>query len=661
MLPFRRLALVCFLPGLLFAATASLIPCLAWAHADEAPRHRVIVFVWDGMRPDAISAQDTPNLLALAQRGSRFDDNHATYPTFTMANASSFATGAFPGPIGFYGNHIWTPKASGLNAEGQAVAFQNPVFTEDYAILRDINASENHALLQVPTLLAAAQKAGLRTAVVGKSGPAFLQDYREGGLILDENTALPLAFAKELQAAGYPLPANAGQTYPADELTLAKDNGAPTAQGKVILMKDGVTADPTAAIETPPTAANAWMMQVYLQRILPEHRPDLSVVWLRNPDTTEHSYGVGSPEFHLALQAQDQLLGQLEEKLKVLGMDQDTDLIVVSDHGHSNVAGPVDRYPLRQITDGRVGRIDPEWGYSVSGSVRLADQLSHAGFTAYDGTGCQFVPVMNGIDAQGRQRLPTRYDDDGSLCGKPGPYTTPGYRVPDELPVGALVLAPNGGSEYVYQAEHDPTLIKRVVRFLQSRDYVAAIFVARRYGDIPGTLPAEQVHLENAARGPDIIISYAWDATARVQGFPGTVYQSFSNQRGQHGSFSPIDVHNTLIASGPSFRQGFVDHLPSGNVDLAPTLATLLNLPLPAAQGRPLFEALTGAAGRSVEDYNVRPATLQPDQPATGLQTRRIDGSALPTTQFSFKVMLKKLQLDGHSWTYFDQAAPLRQ
>ncbi|HWX64939.1 MAG TPA: alkaline phosphatase family protein [Rhodanobacter sp.] len=649
-------------PFLLALTLLTALPCAqAASSAAGSKPHRVILFVWDGMRPDAISAEDTPNLLALAQRGSRFEDNHSTYPTFTMANASSFATGAFPGPIGFYGNRFWAPGASGLNAKGVATDFHNPVYTEDYAVLRDLDAHFNHGLLELPTLFAAAHKAGLSTAAVGKSGPAFLQDYRQGGVILDENTVLPLTFAKELQQAGYPLPAHTANTYPADQLSLREDNDSPTEQGKMATLKDGVTADATAAAETTPAPANAWMMKVYLDVILPQHRPDLSVVWLRNPDSTQHQYGVGSPEFHLALKAQDELLGQLEARLQQLGMAQDTDIIVVSDHGHSNIGGPRDLFPLRQINDGRVTGIDNDWGYSVSGGIRLADQLTQAGFTAFDGFGCMYVPVLSGLRADGRPLQPTRYDDDGHLCGKPGPYTTSSYTVPERLPKGALVLAPNGGTEYFYQPEHDAALVKRTVRFLQSREYIGAIFVARRYGNIPGTLPAESVHLENAARGPDIIISYAWDADAVIQGFRGTEYASQANERGEHGSFSPIDVHNTLLAAGPGFQQGFSDPLPSGNVDVAPTIAALLGLSLPKAQGRVLHEALAGTLTRPLTDYHMTPTTVQPKEPATGLSMRRVDGSPLSATSFDFTLQLKQLSADGKTWTYFDQAGPERR
>jgi arylsulfatase A-like enzyme len=633
------------------------------AHAAApAPHHRVIVFVWDGMRPDAISMEDTPNLLALSQRGVFFTDNHSTYPTFTMANASSFATGAFPGPIGFYGNSFYAPGGEGLNAKGEAADFQDPIYTEDYAVLRDLDRHEDGALLQVPTLLATAHKAGLTTAVIGKSGPAFLQDYKlpnVGGnnVLLDENTVLPLAFARELQDAGYPLPAHTAFTYDARQLPWREDNDSPTEAGKLAKLKDGVTSDATAAGETTPGPANAWMMQVYLNEVLPRHRPDVSIVWLRNPDTTQHQYGVGSPEFHLALQAQDALLGQLEAKLRELGMAQDTNLIVVSDHGHSNVAGPAALFPLRAINDGRVAGIDKDWGFSVSGSVRMADDLTRAGFHAYDGEGCIYAPVMSGIRADGTPLHPTRYDDDGRVCGKPGPYTTPSYVVPDVLPKDAVVIAPNDGTDYLYVPTHDAAVVKRVVRFLQSRAVVNTVFVAKRYGAIPGTLPAEAVHLENGRRGPDIIISYAWDANAVVQGFPGTEVGTVSTERGQHGSFSPRDVHNTLIASGPDFQHAMRDPLPSGNVDVAPTLAALLNLPLPTAQGRVLHEALTGALARPLSDYAVKPAAIRPAQPATGLKTVRIDGAPLPATRYSFTVRQKRLSFDGRTWTYFDQAA----
>ena len=62
---------------------------------------KVILFVWDGLRPDSIDPTNTPNLYNLYQKGVFFSDNHSTYPTFTMMNSASLATGDFPYKTGF--------------------------------------------------------------------------------------------------------------------------------------------------------------------------------------------------------------------------------------------------------------------------------------------------------------------------------------------------------------------------------------------------------------------------------------------------------------------------------------------------------------------------------------------------------------------------------
>jgi len=89
--------------------------------AAARPAHRVIVFVWDGMRPDSVSEAETPHLAALARRGTNFSDNHSSYPTFTMMNAAAFATGAFSGQSGFYGNTVYRPGAPARSSGGDPV------------------------------------------------------------------------------------------------------------------------------------------------------------------------------------------------------------------------------------------------------------------------------------------------------------------------------------------------------------------------------------------------------------------------------------------------------------------------------------------------------------------------------------------------------------
>jgi arylsulfatase A-like enzyme len=639
--------------------------------ASPAAAPRVMIFVWDGLRPDLVSSTDTPNLLALARRGVTFTDNHATYPTITMINAASFATGAYPETNGFFGNTTYVPGARGTTGKGREADFSQPISTEDYGVLEGLNTLYDEQLFEVPTLFQAAQRAGLKTAAVGKSGPVFLQDYRRGGVIVDERMAWPLDLARGLQAAGFSLPRRSPLAFQPGTLSLAPDNGDPTAPARrIATLADGVTADPTDVSGSPYDAQDIYLMEAFSSYVLPQVRPELAVVWLRNPDGTEHAYGVNGADARDALHAQDALLGRLEGALADCGLASTTDLIVVSDHGHSNVAGPAALFPTRAIRYRDVGRISDTAGYSVSGAVRLADLLTRAGFLAYDGGGCGYDPVLSGIKADGERVYPPLTDEDGSACGcrwAGKRYTTGGHEVPHgAVPRAALVVAANGGSDYVYVPDHDPATVARLVRFLQSREEVGAIFVAARYAPLPGTLPLAAVRAQDRqGRNPDVILSYAFDENAVIAGIKGTEFEGTDGvgERGIHGSFSPADVHNVLIAYGPHFRAGLTDHLPSGNVDLAPTVARILGIELPQADGRPLLEALRD--GARLGEYSTTVENVD-STVATGLRMRlptSPSGADVDGARSTYRIHLQRtvVHLGKQEFTYFDFARAIRE
>jgi hypothetical protein len=648
----------------------------------------VIIFVWDGLRPDSINAQVTPNLARMRdQLGANFTDNHSVFPTFTMMNASAFATGSYPATHGFYGNTEYQPGPMGKSATGGANNFAQPIFTEDYGVLQALDAyyvAQNQgALFLVNTLFQAAHTASLTTAAVGKTGAAFIQDYREdgkGGVILDENIAFPETFARNLQGAGFALPANT-KFYPFADGSLALDsgNGDPTATNNaaIIRLADATTSDPRALGGSPHNAKNEYMMGVYLNYILPKVSPDLTLIWFRNPDSTEHTFGPGSAPVLDSLRDQDVLLGALQTKLATLGLAATTDIIVVSDHGHSTVAADPAFFPLRGLTgapdgSGAVGPADTH-GYSVSGDVRSADLLTKAGIPhVYDGVGCTYDPVLSGVKPDGTQLYPTQTDADGTACGGAmnAKYSTGSFKVPATVPTDAVIIAANGGSDYFYVPSHDMNIVKQVVTALQMRKGYGAIFVRSTYGAIAGTMSLKDINVEGTTRPspptPDIIVSFDYNDTATTAGggtLPGTEYESAQNNRGMHGSFSPIDVHNTLIAAGPDFRPTFKDTYPSGNVDVAPTAAKILGLSLPQANGRVLKEAMTG----SNVTYTVTTGTTGPAAAATVAGTCNPDDPpcATPTTDtmYTFTLSTKTLTLDDNTtkYTYFDKAKATRQ
>jgi arylsulfatase A-like enzyme len=66
--------------------------------------------------------------------------------------------------------------------------------------------------------------------------------------------------------------------------------------------------------------------------------------------------------------------------------------------------------------------------------------------------------------------------------------------------------------------------------------------------------------------------------------------------KGTHATLSRFDMHNTLIVAGPDCERGQNDDLPTGNVDLAPTILQILGVkPSVNLDGRILSEAMTVA------------------------------------------------------------------
>jgi hypothetical protein len=671
---------------------------------DTNPANKqVIIFVWDGTRYDSTqSATNTPTLAGMRTGGVEFQDNHSTYPTFTMMNGSSFATGSFPKTAGFYGNTVMFPipgqHPTGNQTTGAAMNFSQSVFTEDAMVLQDMQTyyASSGGLLMVPTLFATAQAAGLKTAAVGKAGPAFLQDINVGagsdnGVMIDETIATPPTFVAQLLDAGLQVPiytpnfpgfADAGITIP----TLA-DGGIPDptlqhAPAYIDLSAYGTsTTDPTAV----PTAGssgfgnryaarNQYLVNVFVNQILAVQKPNISLIWLRNPDATEHDYGPGTAMYLDALKQQDALLAQIKTAAP------NADIIVVSDHGHSSVGGPIDLFPRRSITAGtdinpslNAAATDSTSGYSVSGYVRLADLLTTNGFTAYDGSGCVYDPIMSGVLAAGApvHAAKTAAAGDGSGCTSGSVYTFPSYVVPATPAAGTFIVAANGGSDYVYlepsgTTATDQASITSVVAFMEKREEIGAIFVDSKWcgtatasdpcPNVPGALPMSDVNVQGHSRNPDIVFSYTWDQSVSIAGMPGIEFQGVNGKRGMHGSFSPYDVHNTLVAMGPDFKSGYADTFPSGNVDVAPTVAKIFGLSLSQADGRVLVEALTGS-------------TDNPSTPATSTITgatvssvteTRADNSTTRSTSYTGSVSIKTITVDTKTYTYFDQAKATR-
>jgi arylsulfatase A-like enzyme len=173
-----------------------------------------------------------------------------------------------------------------------------------------------------------------------------------------------------------------------------------------------------------------------------------------------------------------------------------------------------------------------------------------------------------------------------------------------------VVIASSGQSLLLHVKNRDRALINRITAFLKMQEWAGVLFTAGRPGQIgvpvegvePGTFAIELIHLAQAERGPDIVLTFPWSSAPGPFGMPGTDMSDtgrptgpLTGNQGNHGSMSPWTVRNTFLAWGVDFKQGATLRTPVSNVDLTPTLIALLNLDrdqsLPRFDGRAFTEA----------------------------------------------------------------------
>ena len=166
---------------------------------------------------------------------------------------------------------------------------------------------------------------------------------------------------------------------------------------------------------------------------------------------------------------------------------------------------------------------------------------------------------------------------------------------------GDIFVAGNGGTDFLYAIGHDPETTAKVVAFLQQSDFAGVIMTRDPF---PGTFPLARLNLD-APGAPDIAVSMRWTSEINHAGIAGMIVSDIGRAAGQgnHTTLSRFDMHNTLIAAGPDFRKGWIDPVPSGNTDVAPTVAALLGAPAdPPMDGRVLTEAFRAAKGPDGKD-----------------------------------------------------------
>lgn len=290
-----RFCLARWLTGILLLAAATL-------RAAGTAQH-VVVVVWDGMRPDFISAEHTPTLQRMAQEGVYFSRHHPVYCSATEVNGTAMATGLYPGHSGIIANRDYLPGVDPLKS----------VACEDLQVIRAVDALTGGHYVMGNTLAVRLRAAGKTTAIAGSKPVVVLQDRFDradaasNGVVLFAGNTLPTNRAADLTAQLGALPAYVAR-----------------------------------ASALPNEPRDAWTTRALLESFWSNGVPSFSCLWLSEPDFSQHAAGPGSPKALAAIESSDRKLAEVLKELDRRGLRESTDVFVVSDHGFSTIERPVD-------------------------------------------------------------------------------------------------------------------------------------------------------------------------------------------------------------------------------------------------------------------------------------------------------------------------------
>jgi arylsulfatase A-like enzyme len=279
---------------------------------------------------------------------------------------------------------------------------------------------------------------------------------------------------------------------------------------------------------TQPAERDSWTTRALIDFLWAKEIPAFSLLWLSEPDDTEHKTAPGDPASLAAMKSSDRDLARVLESLDQHNASSATDIFVVSDHGFS----------------------------TISRSIDVPKILREAGFDAVT-----------------------------EFANEPKP--------------GQVMIVGNGGTILFYVIGHDAVITRRLVEFLQQTDFAGVIFTREA---MEGTFPPNKAKIDSE-RGPDVEMAFRWSENKNQFGISGMIDADWQRAagKGTHATLSKFDMHNVLIAAGPDFRGGEIDELPSGNIDLAPTILAVLGIRSPAMDGRILSEAMKESKSASTK------------------------------------------------------------
>ncbi len=293
--------------------------CASAAAAVPAKTERhVVVVVWDGMRPDFVNEQNTPTLWKLAREGVIFRNHHAVYPSMTMVNGTAIVTGVYPGKSGIIANHVYRPDIDPRDA----------IDVEAASVVEKGGELSGGKYIAAPTIAELVQRAGACSVVAAAKTVGLLLD-REirgrrdiGGSSARDNISPPEIRRQRDAGIQNSVTLFAGQSLPSAAL---------------VRITEALGPCPSAHLQN-----DSWTTKALINVLWKPGLPSFSILWLGEPDLTQHETAPGAPAAFVAVKSADDNLALVLSALDNQKVRGTTDIFVVSDHGFSTIRRSID-------------------------------------------------------------------------------------------------------------------------------------------------------------------------------------------------------------------------------------------------------------------------------------------------------------------------------
>lgn len=254
-------------------------------------RPRAIVVVMDGLRRDMVGPETTPELHRFRAAAASFTRHRSVFPSATRVVSACFTTGCLPARHGLQGNSVALMEAGRLVPHDVGAAD----FMDHWRSVR------GHTFA-VPAMAEHLAQAGREAMVFNNVSPGA---------------------ARAHDPDGYGWVFNRIVSYGPERRRLNPDEGIAD-----------VTLD---------TAGDRRITGYFLDLALAGREAALGVLWLGEPDHSQHENPLGSPAAMAAVAGADACFGMVQRAvLARRAAGEDILLIACSDHGHQSVAQVVD-------------------------------------------------------------------------------------------------------------------------------------------------------------------------------------------------------------------------------------------------------------------------------------------------------------------------------